>query len=149
MNKDKILVGKIVGAQGLRGELRVNTFTGDPSDIKNMKIEVGETTLQFIRKAGANVAIAKIEGIDDRTAAEKLRGTELFADRAEFPKLEPGEHYVADLIGMRVIAGTGFVSSVTAIHNFGAGDILELDNGDMISFNGAAVDYEKKEIKYA
>ena len=87
-----------------------------------------------------------MEGIDNRTDAENLRGTELFINRADLPALKKGEHYITDLIGMKLI--TNDKRRVVYVHNFGAGDILELDNGDMIGFNGAVVDYEKKEIKY-
>ena len=133
----RILVGKIVAAQGIKGELRVQTFTESPDDLAKFK-----TGVKFVRAAGPNAAICKIDGVDDRTAAEKLRGRELFIDRSDLPKLKKGEHYIADLIGMSVGS-----HKVAYVHNFGAGDILELDNGDMISFNGAIVNYEKKEIK--
>jgi 16S rRNA processing protein RimM len=139
---EKILVGKIVGAQGLHGEFRVQTFTERPSDLAQFTIHNAQCTIKFIRQAGANVAICKMDGVVDRNAAEKLRGMELFISRADLPKLKKGEHYIADLIGMRVGG-----RRVVAVHNFGAGDILELDNGGMIGFNGATVDYEKKEIK--
>lgn len=147
MNQNKILVGKISAAQGLHGELRVQTFTESPADLKELVIEAGgglTLKIKFVRIAGQNVAIIKIDGVDDRTAAEKLRGTELFINRADLPPPKKGEYYITDLIGMKVGE-----HKVADVHNFGAGDILELDNGDMISFNGAVVDYEKKEIKYA
>jgi 16S rRNA processing protein RimM len=137
-NNNKILVGKIVAAQGLRGEMRVQTFTSTPSDLALLK-----TGVKFIRAAGTGVAIVSMDGVSDRDSAERMRGTELFADRSEFPKLKKGEHYITDLIGMKVGNHT-----VEYVHNFGAGDILELDNGDMISFDGAVVDYDKKEIMY-
>ena len=140
---EKILVGKIAAPQGIKGEFRVRTFTARPQDLSQFAIRDSGFVIKFVREAGANVAICKMEGVDDRTAAEKLRGIELFADRADFPKLKKGEHYIADLIGMKVGQ-----HKVAYVHNFGAGDILELDNGDMISFNGAVVDYQKKEITY-
>jgi len=198
---EKILIGKIAAPQGIRGEFRVQTFTAHPSDLAGFAIRDSGFVIKFIRAAAPNVAICKMDGVNDRNAAEKLRGTKLFADRADFPKLKKGEHYVADLIGMKVIRNPEFVNEperfvipakagihcrqtnsllkdmtgakavdsrlrgnggsgisatdtnheprVAYVHNFGAGDILELDNGDMISFNGAVVDYEKKEIKYA
>ena len=155
---EKILVGKIVAPQGIRGEFRVQTFTESPADFRKYTVHGTQYTVQFVRTAGANVAICKMEGIDDRNAAEKLRGMELFVARADLPKPEKGRHYISDLIGMKVIripnpvpAFAGMTNripnTVVYVHNFGAGDILELDNGDMISFNGADVDYENKEIK--
>ncbi|MBN1281608.1 MAG: 16S rRNA processing protein RimM [Alphaproteobacteria bacterium] len=137
----KILVGKIVAPQGLRGEVRVQTFTSDPSDLKNLKIE--NMNLQFIRSAGTDVAICKIYGINDRNDAEKLRGTELFIDRQSLPELPQGEYYQTDLIGMTVMVSGKEIGKVSSIQNFGAGDILELESGEMISFIGADVNLKK------
>ena len=137
----KILVGKIVAPQGLRGEVRVQTFTSDPSDIKTLKIE--NIDLQFIRSVGTDVAICKIYGINDRNEAEKLRGTELFINRQSLPKLPQGEYYQTDLIGMKLIVSGTDSGRVVAVHNFGAGDILELESGEMVSFLGDEVDIEK------
>ena len=153
VDSKKILVGKIVAPQGLKGEFRVQTFTERPEDLKTMNAGV-----KFIRAARPNMAICKMDGIDDRNSAEKLRGTELFINHSDLPKLKKGEHYITDLIGMKVIfplprpsanacSPAKGNSKVAYVHNFGAGDILELDNGEMVSFNGANVDYEKKEIK--
>lgn len=146
---EKILVGKIVAPQGIRGEVRVQTFTENPNDFQQFTIHNSQFTIKFVRVAGPNIVICKIDGVDDRNAAENLRGTELFINRSDLPELKKGEHYVADLIGMRVIRCPDATMSrchVVTVHNFGAGDILELDNGDMISFNGAIVDYENKTI---
>ncbi|MDR1027706.1 MAG: ribosome maturation factor RimM [Rickettsiales bacterium] len=156
MKDEKILVAEIVGAQGLRGELRAHTFTESPSDIgkyKGLGLGPGldaSDKIMFVRAAGPSVAILRAEGIDDRTAAEKLRGTQLFINRADLPALPAGEHYITDLIGMRVRLTSPSPNPspiVAAVHNFGAGDIIELDNGEMVLFNGASVDYEKREIK--
>lgn len=144
----KILVGKIVAPQGLKGELRVQTYTSSPEDLKKLKIQDSE--IKFVRAIGKNIAVCKVDEVDDRNGAEKLLGTELFINRSDLPKLKEGEHYITDLIGMTVIMSKKNDSSarVVYIHNFGAGDILELDNGEMISFNGAIVDYVKREIRY-
>lgn len=141
----KILVGKIVAAQGLRGEVRVQTFTESPEDLKNLKIE--DIKLKLIRVSGNDIAICKVEGVDDRTSAEKIRGTELFINRDSLPALKSGEYYQTDLIGMDVFEKNGnSIGRVDSIQNFGAGDILELDNGEMVSFHGANVDVENKKI---
>ena len=144
-NTNKILVGKIVGAQGLRGEVRVQTFTQNPNDFAKLKVEsdkFNNGAIKFVRALPSSVIIIdKMEGVDDRTAAEALRGTELFINRDALPDLPDGEFYHTDLIGMTVGE-----NKVVAIHNFGAGDILELDNGEMISFSGANVDLENKRI---
>lgn len=140
----KILIGKIVAAQGLHGEVRVQTFTQHPSDLKTLQIE--NIKLTFVRAAGADVAICKIDGVNDRSAAESLRGTELFILRESLPQLPDGEYYQADLIGMDVEFGGQLAGHVVALYNFGAGDILELDSGEMISFVLADVDAKNKKI---
>jgi 16S rRNA processing protein RimM len=72
--------------------------------------------------------IARIEGIADRNAAEALRGTHLYVARAALPALEPGEFYSGDLLGLECVDGTGAVfGTVKALHNFGAGDVIEID----------------------
>ncbi|MDR1071719.1 MAG: ribosome maturation factor RimM [Rickettsiales bacterium] len=136
----KILVGEIAAAQGMKGEVRVHTFTENPADLADFP----DLKLRFVRAAGPNVGIYKMDGVENRTDAESLRGTELYVNRAALPKLKAGEHYVADLIGMKI---AGSEARVAYVHNFGAGDILELDSGEMIVFNGALVNYEEKEIK--
>lgn len=140
----KILVGKIVAAQGLRGEVRVQTYTDTPSDIKDLKIE--NLKMTYVRSAGRDIAIAKVEGINDRTSAESLRGTELFIERESLPQLPDGEYYQTDLIGMSVNLFGTMAGTVVTMHNFGAGDILELDSGKMLSFKGADVDMTNKVI---
>lgn len=141
---NKILIGKIVAPQGLRGEVRVQTYTSNPEDIKDLKIL--DLDVKFIRRAAPDVAIAKIARIDDRTAAESLRGTELFIERESLPQLPDGEYYQTDLIGMTVNQSGVIAGTVVAMHNFGAGDILELDNGEMVSFKNADVDMANKTI---
>lgn len=135
---NKILVGKIVGAQGLRGEVRVQTYTQNPEDLKDLKFD--GMNLKFIRALPSS-SVVIMKAADDRNATEALRGTELFIDRSALPELPDGEFYHADLIGMSVGSNV-----VVAVHNFGAGDILELDSGEMISFAGAKVDLKNKKI---
>lgn len=143
--QQKLLVGKIVAAQGLRGEVRVQAYTESPADLRDLAVdaETASLRIKFVRALpNSSIAIMKIDGVGDRTAAEKLRGTQLYADRGALPALADGEYYIADLVGMAVGGRT-----VAAVHNFGAGDILELDDGEMVSFAGAKVDAEKREIK--
>ncbi|MCL1902207.1 MAG: ribosome maturation factor RimM [Alphaproteobacteria bacterium] len=165
----KILVGKIVGAQGLRGEVRVQTYTQNPQDFAMFKVQsakFNEGDFKFVRAIpNSTVIIAKVDGTDDRNAAEGLRDTELFIDRDALPALSGDEYYVADLIGMKVVGANenspknttdsraNFHSplqtlTVIAVHNFGAGDILELSNGEMVSFAGAKVDVAKRIITF-
>lgn len=146
-----ILVGKIVAPQGIRGEVRVQTFTDTPVDFKKLKIKsvrFNDDDFKFVRTVpNSNVIIAKISGIDDRNAAETLRGTELFIERSALPDLKEDEFYQADLIGFDVVRNGTKIGVVDCFQNYGAGDIIELDNGDMVSFIGAEVDMQNKTVK--
>jgi len=145
---EKILVGKIVAPQGIRGEVRVQTFTAIPSDLKNLAvfgdgIESGK--FHFVRPVpNTNVIIARIDGVLDRNVAETLRGTELFVLRGDLPKLNDGEYYQSDLIGFSVVQNGKIIGKISCFQNFGAGDIIELDDGNMFLFSGAVVDFEKQ-----
>jgi len=148
----KILVGKIVAAQGLNGEVRVQTFTESPDDFQKLCVQSSkfqDGDLKFMRRLNptSDVIIARISGVTNRTVAEELRETELYVTRDALPSLTDGEYYHTDLIGMIVETDNEPIGMVVAIHNFGAGDIIELDSGEMISFVGADVDIENKKIK--
>ena len=148
---EQILVGKIVAPQGIRGEVRVQTFTTNPSDFKDLAVfghDISVESFQFVRAIpNTNVIIGRIDGVGDRNAAETLRGTELFVLRKDLPELKKdGEYYQSDLIGFSVIKNGESLGLLVCFQNFGAGDIMELDNGDMISFRGAKVDFERKAV---
>ena len=149
-DNNKILVGKIVAPQGIRGEVRVQSFADKTTDFQNFNVQstkFNDGDFKFIRVVpNTNVVIAKIRGVDDRNAAEILRGTELFIARDALPDLNENEYYQADLIGFYVVRDGIKLGSVACFQNFGAGDIIEMDNGDMVSFNGANVDFETKTI---
>ena len=149
-DNEKILIGKIVAPQGIRGEVRVQTFTANPTDLKKLKVfseKFAHDAFHFVRPVPhSNVIIARIDGLTDRNTAETLRGTELFINRDDLPDVKPGEYYQADLIGMQVIRDGIQIGRVACFQNFGAGDIIELDNGDMVSFRGADVDFVQETI---
>ncbi|MBO4626298.1 MAG: 16S rRNA processing protein RimM [Alphaproteobacteria bacterium] len=146
----KILVGKIVAPQGIRGDVRVQTFSEKPSDFQKFKVQSAKfktDDFKFVRTVpNSSVIIAHISGIDDRTTAETLRGTELFIDRDTLPTLNGNEYYQADLIGFTVVRNGDTIGTVAGFQNFGAGDIIELGNGEYVSFIGADVDMEQKTI---
>lgn len=142
--KNKILVGKIVAPQGLKGEFRVLTYTSKPEDFKNLKIL--DFDLKYIRKISNSLIICSSKSIQDRTEAEKLKNKQLFINKTDLPKLSNNEYYYDDLIGMQVIKDKNILGKVSAIYNFGAGDILEIDSKTMVSFIGAKVDLDKKTI---
>lgn len=139
----------IVGtAHGIRGEVRVKPFTEDPlalADYGPLYTHDGRPlTIAAIRPA-KGVVIVRFDGIADRNAAETLAGEALFVDRSALPaELEEEEFYHADLVGLRVLdEADAEHGTVVAIHNFGAGDILEIRPASgptrMIPFTRAAV----------
>ena len=150
MENKRILVGKIVAPQGVRGEVRVQAFTENPMDFKTLDVKsnvFNDGDFKFVRALpSSTVIIAKIRGVDDRNTAESLRGTELFIERGTLPDLDTNEYYQADLIGFDVVRGGKKIGTVECFQNYGAGDIIELDNGDMVSFIGADVDVPNKII---
>lgn len=146
----QILVGKIVAPQGIRGEVRVQTYTENPTDMKQLTIHsprLSDGAFHFVRAIpSSSVIIARIDGVNNRNAAELLRGVELFINRDDLPRLPDGEYYHTDLIGMRVVRDGVQIGVVDNVQNYGGGDILELDNGDLIAFNSVDVDIENKTI---
>lgn len=148
---DKILVAKIVAPQGIRGEVRVQTYTQKPTDLKTLKLysdKLPDNSFHFVRQLNpkSTVVIAKIDGVNDRNAAELLRGIELFTRRADLPELKDGEYYQADLIGMKVVRNGFVLGVVDNIQNYGGGDILELDTGEMLAFSNVDVNVTEKTI---
>ncbi len=150
---NKILVGKIVAPQGVRGEVRVQTYTAHPMDLQKMQIHsnrfaTGDFSVVRRLNPTSEMIIARVRGFDDRTAVEALRGTELYVTRDALPAINSdGEYYQADLIGFTVMRGGRVLGILDGFQNFGAGDIMEMDNGDMVSFIGADVDMENKIIR--
>lgn len=128
----RVLLGVVIGAQGIRGEVKVKTFTGEPEAIGDYGPLIDAKSerrfkLKVRRISKGDVVIAAIQGITDRNAAEALKGTELYVSRDALPAAEDGEFYYADLVGLQAFATDGRVlGAVIAVHNFGAGDILEV-----------------------
>ena len=127
----KILVGKFGAAVGLKGEVRLQSFTADPMAIAgyaSLALEDGVKVKLAVLRPQGKMLVAQVKGISSREAAEKLTGRELFIDRAELPDTDDeDEFYLADLAGLEVRdeAGKAF-GKVIAVHDFGAGDILEI-----------------------
>ncbi|MAZ03179.1 MAG: 16S rRNA processing protein RimM [Sneathiella sp.] len=127
-----LLLGVIVGAKGIKGELKVKSFTENPEDIAAygpLQDQSGRTTYKLkVVGLSKGLPVVRIKGISDRTAAEALKGTELYIARDRLPETEEEEEYYhADLIGLPVFFqdGTKF-GTVLRLHDFGAGDMLEI-----------------------
>lgn len=139
MSRD-ILLGVVIGAQGLKGEVKVKTFTESPERLGAYGALHAKDGRAFhvrtARTAKPDIAVVQFDGVADRTAAEKLKGTELFVRRSALPAPDNEEFYHADLIGLAAQDGEGrTLGKVTALHNFGAGDVIAIarsDGGDML-----------------
>jgi len=136
-----VTLAVIIGAHGVTGEVRLKVFAEDLKPYKSFNN--GTLTLKSVR-AGSNGAIARIAEINDRNAAEALRGTELTVPRSALPPLEEGEYYHADLLGLPAISTDGeALGTVVAIDDFGAGDVIEIERPDkkrfMVPMNADAV----------
>ncbi len=134
MNGD-ILLGVVIGAQGLKGEVRVKTFTGEPEAIAHYGDLHAKDGRKFAvagaRSAKAGEAVVALKGVADRNAAEALKSVELFVPRGRLPAVDDGEYYHADLLGLRAVDGEErLIGTVKAIHNFGAGDVIEIETPD-------------------
>ncbi|MBX3596552.1 MAG: ribosome maturation factor RimM [Rhizobiaceae bacterium] len=145
--KNPVMLAVIGAAHGIKGELRVKTFTGDPLALADYGLlfdrDGNSYEVESIRPQ-QEVVVVRLKGISDRTQAERLNGTELFVDRSRLPPAEDGEFYHDDLVGLNVRDESGAtIGKVTAVQNFGGGDVLELRvhgrKGVLIPFTHAAV----------
>ena len=136
-----ILMGAIAGVHGVRGEVKVKSFTADPLAITAYGPLFDEQGRQFDLKLSSKAAkdtvvIAKIDGIADRNAAEALKGKRLYAPRESLPAIEAeGEFYAADLIGLAVEDRNGkALGKVADLQDYGAGAILAVSGGPEADF---------------
>ena len=131
MPQRNIIIGRIVGAHGIGGDVVIHSFAQVPLDIAAygpLSEENGSRTFRIVsaRLAGKGV-VARLAGINDRTAAEALKGVVLTVTREQLPEPQPDEFYHADLIGLAAVDGSGKpVGTIVAVHNHGASDILEI-----------------------
>lgn len=149
----RIALAAVAGAHGIKGELRLKLFSDSVLSLSRYeKLHVGgvERRLLAIRDTG-KTAVARLEGIDDRSAAEALRGSLIEVDRSALPPLEEGEYYHADLIGLAAVDRDGkAIGTVAAIENYGAGDLLEIEDEQgrrsLIPFKSGIADLEGDRI---
>jgi 16S rRNA processing protein RimM len=153
--RDLVSVGAITGAHGIKGEVKLRSFTADPQAIaayspletaKGAKIEIVRL------RAQKDDFIAVLKGVTDRNAAEALKGTELFVPRARLPEPDDDEVYLEDLVGLPVLLKDGTVlGEIIAVANYGASDLIDVKiegrrNTVLIPFGGgftAEADAEK------
>jgi 16S rRNA processing protein RimM len=127
-----VLLGRFGAPHGVRGEIRLQSFTADPRDIAGYgplvdKDGARRFVLENVRPHGKDMLVARVEGVTDRECAEKLTGLKLYAPRSNLPPPQEDEFYLSDLIGLRAERTDGVpLGEIVALHNFGAGDILEV-----------------------
>ena len=149
MSDERICVGAITGAFGVAGEVRLKSFCADPAAIADYgplytKDGTRSFTIKLTRPVAGGLG-ARVSGVKTKEEADALRGTELYVDRARLPQLPDDEFYHSDLIGLTVLDTGGVeLGRVIAVHNHGAGDILEiggpgLKQALMLPFTMAAV----------
>jgi 16S rRNA processing protein RimM len=145
----RVCLGVVTGAHGVRGAVKVKSFAQRPKDVAAygpLEDEDGtaQYTLRVIGPAKADVVIANLSGVADRDTAEALRGARLYLPREALPAPAEEEYYHADLIGLAAMLGDGArLGEVRAVHDFGAGDTLEIARPEgqpvMVPFTRAIV----------
>jgi 16S rRNA processing protein RimM len=141
-------LGVITGAHGVKGRVRIKSFTAEAEAIASygpLSDERGERRFTVeVTGTSKGTLLAVIEGVDDRDAAEALRGTRLYVERAALPEPDDEEFYQADLIGLAALYRDGStLGKVVAVHDFGAGASLEIEDAAgktlLVPFTNAAV----------
>jgi 16S rRNA processing protein RimM len=126
----RIALAAVAGAHGVNGEVRLKLFSDSVDSLSAQEsLYVGGVVRRLVSvRAGGKTAVARFEGIGDRSAVEALRGSLVEVDRSALPALEEGEYYHSDLIGLPAVDREGQrVGEVAAIENYGAGDLLEIE----------------------
>jgi 16S rRNA processing protein RimM len=130
-----VLLAAIIGAQGLKGEVKAKLFTAAPDALPRYGVlhtrDGRKLKITAFRPSKEGEAVIAFEEVRDRNQAEALKGTELFVERAALPETGEDEFYHADLIGLEVRDSEGrILGKVSALHNFGASDVLEFVRPD-------------------
>jgi 16S rRNA processing protein RimM len=147
--EQRVCLGVIVAPHGVRGLVKIKSFTAEPEALAAygpLHDEAGTRTFE-IALAGRtkDLLLGRVVGVADRDAAEALKGTRLYIERAALPEPEEADtYYHADLVGLRVEDGAGqCLGWVAAVHNFGAGDLIEVERrdgtSDLLAFTRAVV----------
>lgn len=128
----RILVGRFGAAHGVRGEIRVKSYTADPmalADYDGLTDSSGARSfrIESARLVKDDIIVARLRGVNDRNAAEALTNSEIYLARDALPPPDEDEFYIADLVGMRAELGDGTpFGTIANVLNFGAGDILDI-----------------------
>ena len=144
----RVLIAQIGAAHGVRGEVRLKPFTQDPLGVAAygpLESEDGKRRFEIesVRPA-KDMLVARLKGVADRNAAEALKNVRLYVARERLPDAGDDEFYHTDLVGLAAVSPRGeAIGTVKAVHNFGAGDLLEIAPADgatiMLPFNETTV----------
>jgi 16S rRNA processing protein RimM len=158
----RVLIAQIGAAHGVRGEVRLKAFTEDPMSVARygaLETEDGQRRFEIeAARPAKDVLVVRLKGVADRNAAEALTNTRLYVSRDKLPAPADDEFYIADLVGLAAQTPDGATfGTVKAVHNFGAGDVLEIEpaaggNTLLLPFSEAtvpAVDIAAKTIVVA
>jgi 16S rRNA processing protein RimM len=149
----RVALAAVAGAHGVKGEVRLKLFSDSAASLASHQVVYVngvERRLISVRDGG-KTAVARFDGIADRSAAEAVRGQLVEVERSALPPLEDGEYYHSDLIGLPCVDRDGKeIGTVVAVENFGAGDLLEVElaNGrkSLIPFRDGIADLEDGRI---
>lgn len=150
MTKGRVLLGVVAAPHGVRGLVRIRSYTEEPMAIASYGPLSDETGRKQYRVEALSTVkeavLARIEGVADRTAAEQLRGLRLYVERERLPATDEREWYEADIVGLAAVGQDGRDwGKVIAFHDFGAGRTMEISGGSasrspvMLPFTAAAV----------
>lgn len=131
-NPDKVLLGQFGAAHGIRGEIKINSYTEEPAGIADygpFTLDDGRVVEITAIRVQGDALVARVKGIGDRNAAETLRNRKLFVDRSALPDLEEeDDFYHADLVGLALELEDGTpYGTIASVQNFGAGDLIEVE----------------------
>jgi 16S rRNA processing protein RimM len=146
---ERVCIAQIGAAHGVRGEVRLKSFTADPLSVTGygpLETEDGKCRFEIeTARPAKDMLVVRLKGVTDRAAAERLTNLKLYVARARLPQPADDEFYYADLIGLAAVTAAGApVGTVKALHNFGAGDLLEIEpagggNTLLLPFTAATV----------
>jgi 16S rRNA processing protein RimM len=144
MSGGRVLLGVVAAPHGVRGLVRIRSYTEDPMAVASygpLSDEAGKKKYRVEALSAAKGAVlARIEGVADRTAAEALRGLRLYVERSALPAAGEREWYEADLVGLPAVGKDGRNwGKVVAFHEFGAGPVMEVSAGLMLPFTDEVV----------
>lgn len=149
----RIALAAVAGAHGVKGELKLKLFTDSADSLRGHKrLTVGGAERRLLEvRDGGKTAIARLEGVASREAAEALRGQLIEVDRSALPALDEGEYYHADVIGLPCEDRDGApLGKVVAVENFGAGDLIEIEGPEgrrsLVPFRPGIADWAEGRI---